>query len=112
MFSPSPYKLKANHFPWDMDSPLLFVLNHISSKAANKFYQEAERKIFPTNPLLFFERSVFRNLQYSRIQIPSGSVLPTSLLRKEIQIVAHMSDAPERKNRSCRGLINRSSTYF
>ena len=57
--------------------------------------------------------SVFRDTcRIFDIQIPSGAVLPTSLLCKETQKVTRLFDRLKAKNRGWRGLINRSNPCF
>ena len=46
------------------------------------------------------------------IQIPSGAVLPTSLLCKEMRKVLRLFDRQKAKNRGWRGLINHSNPCF
>ena len=48
----------------------------------------------------------------SRIQIPSGAVLPTSLLRKETRKVTRQFHCLKAKNRGWRGLNDRSNPCF
>lgn len=57
--------------------------------------------------------SLFRDISVLfRIQIPSGAVLPTSLLRKETQKVTRQFHCLKAKNRGWRGLNDRSNPCF
>ncbi|WP_418783347.1 hypothetical protein, partial [Hominenteromicrobium sp.] len=57
--------------------------------------------------------SLFRDISVlSRIQIPSGAVLPTSLLRKETRKVTRQFHCLKAKNRGWRGLNDRFNPCF